>query len=47
MIDMYHKQSDRIDFMNGIAYDNKTKRIFITGKLWPRLFEVEFIPASK
>jgi len=46
IINMYHKREDRIDYMNGIAYDNKTKRIFITGKLWPRLFEVEFIPSS-
>ena len=29
------------DVLNGIAYDEKTKRIFVTGKLWPRLFEVK------
>ena len=43
IIDMYHNQKDRIDYMNGIAYDKKGKRIFVTGKLWPKLFEVEFI----
>jgi glutamine cyclotransferase len=26
--------------LNGIAYDNKTKRIFITGKKWPKLFHI-------
>ena len=26
------------DVLNGIAYDAKTKRIFVTGKLWPKLF---------
>jgi glutaminyl-peptide cyclotransferase len=26
--------------LNGIAYDPQTKRIFITGKLWPRIFEI-------
>ena len=26
--------------LNGIAYDPETGRLFITGKLWPRLFEV-------
>ncbi len=28
---------------NGIAYLEKEERIFVTGKLWPILFEVEFI----
>lgn len=27
--------------LNGIAYDSKAKRIFVTGKLWPKLFEIE------
>ena len=27
--------------LNGIAYDPKTKRLFVTGKLWPRLFEIQ------
>jgi glutaminyl-peptide cyclotransferase len=27
---------------NGIAYDEATKKIYITGKLWPNLFEVQF-----
>ena len=26
--------------LNGIAYDTRHKRIFVTGKLWPKLFEV-------
>lgn len=26
--------------LNGIAYDAATGRIFVTGKLWPRLFEI-------
>ena len=28
--------------LNGIAYDSTTKRFFITGKLWPKIFEVTF-----
>ena len=28
------------DVLNGIAYDAATNRIFITGKNWPKLFEV-------
>lgn len=27
--------------LNGIAYDPKTTRLFVTGKLWPRLFEIQ------
>lgn len=27
--------------LNGIAYDQGAKRLFVTGKLWPRLFEIQ------
>ena len=27
--------------LNGIAYDAPGKRLFVTGKLWPKLFEIE------
>ncbi len=43
LIDMYHRESDRIDVLNGIAYDAENDRMFVTGKLWPMLFEVKFI----
>ncbi len=33
----------RIDVLNGIAYDEDAKRLFVTGKRWPRLFEIEVI----
>jgi glutaminyl-peptide cyclotransferase len=26
--------------LNGIAYDSQRKRLFVTGKLWPSLFEI-------
>jgi glutaminyl-peptide cyclotransferase len=29
------------DVLNGIAYDSINKRLFVTGKNWPKLFEVE------
>ena len=35
------------DVLNGIAYDIEKNRIFVTGKLWPRLFEVEFFERPK
>jgi len=30
--------------LNGIAYDSKRKRLFVTGKLWPSLFEIQLKP---
>lgn len=29
------------DVLNGIAYDAEKKRVFLTGKLWPQLFEIK------
>lgn len=31
------------DVFNGIAYDAAENRIFVTGKRWPKLFEVEIV----
>jgi glutamine cyclotransferase len=33
----------RVDVLNGIAYDVKNDRLFVTGKLWPKLFEIELV----
>ena len=33
----------RTDVLNGIAYDAATKRIFVTGKRWNKLFEIEIV----
>jgi glutaminyl-peptide cyclotransferase len=30
--------------LNGIAYDAAHNRLFVTGKLWPRLFEIQVVP---
>jgi glutamine cyclotransferase len=30
--------------LNGIAYDASTDRLFVTGKLWPKLFEIKIVP---
>lgn len=29
--------------LNGIAYDSESERLFVTGKNWPRLFEIELV----
>ena len=31
-----------VDALNGIAYDAEGGRLFVTGKLWPLLFQIEF-----
>ena len=30
-----------VDVPNGIAYDSTTKKIYVTGKLWPELYEIQ------
>jgi glutamine cyclotransferase len=35
-----------VDVLNGIAWDAKKERLFVTGKLWPKLFELRLQPAS-
>jgi glutaminyl-peptide cyclotransferase len=34
---------DREKVLNGIAYDSKARRLFVTGKNWPQLFEIEVV----
>jgi len=36
-------RSEPVDVLNGIAYDAEADRLFVTGKLWPKLFEIELI----
>lgn len=33
--------------LNGIAYDGYGKRLFVTGKRWPKLFEIEVVPGKE
>ncbi|MDO8952796.1 MAG: glutaminyl-peptide cyclotransferase [Draconibacterium sp.] len=44
IINMYKNPGDTIDFLNGIAYNEKSNRLFVTGKLWPKIFEIKVIP---
>lgn len=41
ILNLYTNPSDKIDYLNGIAYDDKNDRLFVTGKWWPRLFEIK------
>jgi glutaminyl-peptide cyclotransferase len=33
--------------LNGIAFDEKHDRIFITGKLWPKIFQIQEVAQGK
>lgn len=37
------KQHSRLDVLNGIAYHKASKRLFVTGKNWNKLFEVKLV----
>jgi len=43
------RSSDPDAVLNGIAYDARTDRLFVTGKRWPKLFEIRLVrkPASQ
>ncbi|MEY4166276.1 MAG: hypothetical protein RIR52_100, partial [Acidobacteriota bacterium] len=32
-----------VDVLNGIAWDEAGQRLFVTGKLWPKLFEIRLL----
>ena len=31
------------DVLNGIAYDSAHDRLFVTGKRWPKVFEIKLV----
>jgi glutaminyl-peptide cyclotransferase len=35
------------DVLNGVAYDAAGDRLFVTGKWWPKLFEIKIVPPSR
>jgi glutaminyl-peptide cyclotransferase len=37
----YLSRDANVDVLNGIAYDAKGDRIFVTGKYWPKIFEIQ------
>jgi glutaminyl-peptide cyclotransferase len=40
----FAERPDADDVLNGIAYDAKGDRLFVTGKGWPKLFEIALVP---
>jgi glutaminyl-peptide cyclotransferase len=34
------------DVLNGIAYDARHDRLFVTGKRWPKIYQIRLVPAA-
>ncbi len=46
ILNMYRNPTDTIDYLNGIAYDHDRDRFFVTGKWWPRIFQIEMVKSK-
>jgi glutaminyl-peptide cyclotransferase len=44
LVDDEQNKNDDADVLNGIAYDATGDRMFVTGKMWRRLFEIKVNP---
>lgn len=40
------REREAADVLNGIAHDSADGSFYLTGKLWPKLFKVRFVPAA-
>jgi len=34
-------RTERTDYFNGIAYDPASKTMYVTGKRWPKIYEIK------
>ena len=39
-----HSPGSSLDVLNGIAYDEVDGKLYVTGKLWPKLYQVQLLP---
>lgn len=42
LIDKVKNQDAHAEYFNGIAYNSKNKKFYVTGKLWSQIFEIQF-----
>ncbi len=40
------REKTMVDVLNGIAYDPLSKTFWLTGKFWPKMFQVTFVPVE-
>ncbi|HEY8344528.1 MAG TPA: glutaminyl-peptide cyclotransferase [Bacillota bacterium] len=43
LLDPASQQGHTVDVLNGIAYDEEGDRLFVTGKFWPKIFEIKLL----
>ncbi len=43
-IEEHLDSTEEINVLNGIAYNDESGRLLVTGKLWPNVFEIELVP---
>ena len=43
LVGLYSERASNNNELNGIAYDSANKRLFVTGKLWPKLYEIKLV----
>jgi glutamine cyclotransferase len=43
LVGLYSERAPVNNELNGIAYDSANKRLFVTGKLWPKLYEIKLV----
>ena len=39
--DLVNEQPPAVDYFNGIAFDPENRKLYVTGKLWPKLYEIK------
>jgi len=44
LLEAHGDPAPRADVLNGIAYDPATDQLFVTGKFWPHVFQIERRP---
>jgi glutamine cyclotransferase len=45
-IDAKEKRLDREHVLNGIAYDAESQALFVTGKCWPKIYQIALEPSA-
>jgi len=47
ILSMMYKSEKEVDVLNGIAINPENGKIYVTGKLWPEIFEIKLIPQAQ
>lgn len=42
LVSEIRSRKSNVDVLNGIAYDSASNKVYVTGKLWPNIYQIEF-----